>query len=320
MTGGDFSQWKDEPFQGKPITSYFWSRRSPPPSHLDPNNLTQTGVAALLANEGADCGPWAGIRLHGSAGRTAAGTNRSNWRRGRAWRGFVGALTVFCGGGRRGQSGARPMGEARAPQPRQSGGGRSQWQAAAAAAGRARRGRREARRPSLRLAEEAVGGSGGGGAGARGGGGGGEAGEGRRGARRLSSLSAPAPRRLGSRAPPAPTVPRPAGSLVPGRLSARPAGLGAAAPVPPHQAPPAPRAFPGPPHAPGPAPHARCLRRSREPQAFPGSRPRPQFLPGPPPPPPAGNPACTPGSVLAASPRSSRDPQDFPGLAASPRP
>ena len=59
-----------------------------------------------------------------------------------------------------------------------------------------------------------MGGGGGGGAGASGGGGGGEAGEGWRGARPLSPLSAPTPRRLGSRSPPAPTVPRPARPLL----------------------------------------------------------------------------------------------------------
>lgn len=44
VTGGGLSLWKDEPFQGQPITRGLWSRRSPPPFHLDPNNLTQTRV------------------------------------------------------------------------------------------------------------------------------------------------------------------------------------------------------------------------------------------------------------------------------------
>lgn len=106
VTGVHLSQWKNEPFQGQPITYGLWSRWSPPSFPLDLNNLNQTrgspGATALLANEGVDFGPWAGLRLHGSGGMTAVGAIGSSWRHmtaARAWRGFVGAQT---GGGRGG--------------------------------------------------------------------------------------------------------------------------------------------------------------------------------------------------------------------------
>lgn len=112
VTGGDLRQWKDELLQVQPNTHRFWSRQSPPSFHLDRNNPTRTQGTALLANEGADFGSWAGIRLHGSGRKTVAEANGSGWRRGRAarvWRGFVGALP---GGWRGGAEWARPIREA----------------------------------------------------------------------------------------------------------------------------------------------------------------------------------------------------------------
>lgn len=114
VTGGDLSQWKHESLQGQPITYGLWSRRYPPSFHLDPNNPTQTrvspGATTLSANEGVDFGPWAGIRLHGSAGRTAAAATGCSWRlstAARATRSFLGALTVGRAGRGRAESGQR---------------------------------------------------------------------------------------------------------------------------------------------------------------------------------------------------------------------
>lgn len=108
VTGGDLSQWKDEPLRGQPYTHRFWSRQSPPSFHLDPNNLTRTRVTALLANEGADTG-----RGQGCVSMAAAE------RQGRKPMAAAGG----AGGGQHGRGGA-PWGRSR-----EAGGG-AEWDSA----------------------------------------------------------------------------------------------------------------------------------------------------------------------------------------------